>query len=160
MSWIDDEFEKLRRSSEKASEAEQRELHRARLIDSKAIELWDILKSECQARVNEFVAKCGSGPECSVVFEDIPVANRFLVRYEQAQRTRAEVILQLAGYKIEVKHITPTANFPLETHASPWFLTFDCDGLEVVLKSGGTKTSVPEVVIRILKPVLFPGERS
>lgn len=156
MSWIDDEFEAARRLAEKASTDEQRELHRAKLIDSKAIELWDALKLECQARVEEYVAKCGSGSECKVSLEDIPQAKRFIVRFEHVRRARAEVVLQLEGYKIEVKHITPTDNFPMESHASPWFFTFDCDGLRVELKSGGAIVGIPGAAQKILKPVLFP----
>lgn len=160
MSWIDDELDATRRKSEKAETDAQRELHRAKLIDSKASEVWGLLKTECQALVDEFIAKCPE-PENLVTLSDIPSAARFIIRFEHQRRTRAEVILQLTGYKIEVKHVTPTANFPVELGADDrWYLTFDTDGLQVFLKKAAVLITVARAAEKILRPVLFSEKLS
>jgi hypothetical protein len=158
MSWIDDELnterELERQSREKASSDNERELHRAQLITSKGREIWDTLKAECRAQANEFESKCGSGPECKVSFqEDQNNPDHFQVRREMVRSTEAYVNLHLRGYEIEINHNTPGEG---SSKKAVSYLTFDCDGLNVLLKSEGKELSVPAAAKKVLKPVLFP----
>jgi hypothetical protein len=155
MSWIDEEFGAERQRDDANEQDRDRELHRAKLLDAKGEELWEALKTECSAKVDEYVAKCGDKPQCQVVFENVAV-HQFVVRRTQVRAPHAEVELQLKGYKIKIKHSTPPAvGSAFEREVTVSFLILDCDGLEVVLKSGGSPITVAKAAKDVLRPVLF-----
>jgi len=151
MSWIDEEFEAERTRAVNAQQQREIELHRAKLIQAKGRELWDVLKAECRGRVEEYNAKCEDTAR-GVLMEDVS-ADRFGVRRAQPTgTTRAEAMLQLDGYRIEIRHITPEG---MNYSKSESYLTFDCDGTDVFLKSAGVRVTANSAARQILKPVLF-----
>jgi len=152
MSWIDEEFEAERNRTVNAHWQREIELHRAKLITAKGRELWDILKAECRARVDEFNAKAPGAARKVLI--DVLSADRFGVRREQKGEgsTRAEAMLQLDGYQIEIRHIAPAG---LNYSKAESYLTFDCDGTDVFLKSAGARVTAESAGRQVLEPVLF-----
>lgn len=156
MSWIDDELEKRRLNADDEAQDRERELHRAKLIDAKAPDLWELLKLKCREGVDEFRRKAGDRSRYIVAYEDRGPESFDIVRTNGAT-AGAKVNLRLRGYRIDVVHKSPVAN-SMEYRNKPSHFTFECDGIGVSLSSLGAVTSIPDAAKKILRPVLFPSE--
>jgi hypothetical protein len=156
VSWINDELEKRRLNADDEAQDRDRELHRAKLTDAKALDLWELLKLKCREDVDEFRRKAGDRPRYIVAYEDRGPESFDIVRTNGAT-AGVKVNLRLRGYRIEVVHKSPVAD-SMEYRNEPSHFTFECDGLSVSLSRLGTVTSIPDAANKILKPVLFPSE--
>lgn len=154
MSWIDEEFKAERRSASGELTKQERESHRAKLIEAKGRELWDMLRKECRKLVQEYKAKCGDDLRCTVRFDESDPDSLYVQMENIPERPRASVRLRLNGYQIHVQHITWLAD-PSSIQKVDSYFAFECDGLGVSLSSAGTAISLPAAGERILKPVLF-----
>ena len=152
MSWIDDEINADKKRNEEAAAKQERELHRAKLIEAKGRELWDALRNVCRELTQEYERKCGVAPHCKVRFDDSDPDSFFVQMEHVSERPRALARLRLRNYQIEIEHIYWRGGS--DPQKTKLHFAFDCDGLDVMLSCAGERIAIPSAAERILKPVL------